>query len=130
MQAFGSFLVSGPGKARHDDHSLAIYETAGFTGAQADQAAAIVFTFVLGNALGPAAQASLTRKLNRDGGNADKLMRDTMAQAREVAAQFPRLSTRLATAAAEYAAGPDDAFELGLNVILDGLQSRLDAAQS
>ena len=67
VQAFGSFLVFGPGKARHDDHTLAIYEAAGFTGAQADQAAATVFTFVLGNALGPAAAASLTRKLSRDG---------------------------------------------------------------
>lgn len=45
----------GPGKARHDDHSLAIYEAAGFTDGQADQAAATVFTTVLGNALGPAA---------------------------------------------------------------------------
>ena len=75
VQAFGSFLVYGPGKARHDDHSLAVYEAAGFTGARADQAAATVFTFVLGNALGPAAAASLTRKLSRDGGNAEELMR-------------------------------------------------------
>jgi hypothetical protein len=40
---------------RHDDHSLAIYEAAGFTGERADQAMATVFTLVLGNALGPAA---------------------------------------------------------------------------
>src|SRR5689334_10162858 len=40
VQAFGSYLIFGPGKARHDDHSLAIYEAAGFTDAQADQAAA------------------------------------------------------------------------------------------
>jgi hypothetical protein len=52
---------------RHDDHSLAIYEAAGFTGERADQAMATVFTLVLGNALGPAAAASLTRKLGRDG---------------------------------------------------------------
>ena len=55
MQAFGSFLLFSPGKARHDDHTLAIYEAAGFSSAQADQAAAAVFTFVLGNALGTAA---------------------------------------------------------------------------
>lgn len=30
LQAFGSFLMFGPGKARHDDHLLAIYEAAGF----------------------------------------------------------------------------------------------------
>src|SRR3954471_4755999 len=90
LQAFGSFLVFGPGKARHDDHTLAVYEAAGFTGALADQAAAIVFTFDLGNALGPAAASSLSRKLGLDG-NAEQLMRDSMAEAREIAAQFPRL---------------------------------------
>ncbi len=40
VQAFGSYMVFGPGKARHDDHSLAVFEAAGFTEAQADQAAA------------------------------------------------------------------------------------------
>jgi hypothetical protein len=81
------------------DH-LAIYESAGFTGLQADQAAATVFTFVLGNALGPAADASVTRKLSRDGGDAEELMREHMAKAREIARQFPRLRARVDTAAA------------------------------
>src|SRR5262245_64211986 len=40
LQAFGSLLLYGSGKARHDDHTLAIYEAAGFTGVRADQAAA------------------------------------------------------------------------------------------
>jgi Tetracyclin repressor-like, C-terminal domain len=47
LQAFGSLLSYGPGKARHDDHSLAVYEAAGFTGARAGQAMTTVFTFVL-----------------------------------------------------------------------------------
>src|SRR6266702_5997259 len=51
-QAFGSQLLYGPGKARHDDHGLAIYEAAGFTGVQADQAAVTVLTLVLGHAHG------------------------------------------------------------------------------
>ena len=127
VQAFGSFLMFGPGKARHDDHNLAIYEAAGFTGAQADQAAATVFTFVLGNALGPAADASLTRKLSRDGGDAEELMREHMAKAREIARQFPRLRARLDTAAADYGAAPDNSFEFGLQAILDGLQDQLVA---
>jgi AcrR family transcriptional regulator len=122
VQAFGSFLTYGPGKARHDDHSLAIYEVAGFTGARADQAATAVFTFVLGNALGPAAAASLTRKFNRDGGNADELMRDNLAKASEIATRFPRLRARLDTAAADYGAAPDNSFEFGLQAILDGLE--------
>ena len=125
VQAFGSHMLYGPGKARHDDHSLAIYETAGFTGARADQAAATVFIFVLGNALGHAAAASLTRKLSHDGGNAQEMMRDSMAKAREIAAQFPRLRARLETAVADYAAAPNNSFEFGLQAILDGIEAQL-----
>jgi AcrR family transcriptional regulator len=127
VQAFGSLLIFSPGKTRHDDHSLAIYEAAGFTGAKADQAATTVFTFVLGNALGPAAAASLTRKLSRDGGNAEELMRDHLAKARQIATQFPQLRARLETAAADYGAAPANAFEFGLQTILDGLQAQLIA---
>jgi AcrR family transcriptional regulator len=76
VQAFSSYIVYGPGKARHDDHNLAIYEAGGFTGPEADQAFATVFTFVLGNALGPSAEATLTRKLTQDGGDPEELLRD------------------------------------------------------
>jgi AcrR family transcriptional regulator len=131
VQAFGSQMLFGTGKARHDDHTLAIYEAAGFTGEQADQAAASVFTFVLGNALGTAAAVSLTRKLSRDGGNAEELIRDSMAKASEITAQFPRLHARLQTAAAAgYGAAPDNTFEFGLQAILDGLQAQLTARRT
>src|SRR5262245_2654733 len=30
VQAFGSFVMFGPGKARYDEHALAVYEAAGF----------------------------------------------------------------------------------------------------
>ena len=126
-QAFGSQLLYGPGKARHDDHGLAIYEAAGFTGVQADQAAVTVLTFVLGHALGAAAEASLTRKLGQDGGDGAALLRDRMAEAHEVAARFPRLRARLDTAAAGYGASPEDSFEFGLEAILDGLQAKLSS---
>jgi AcrR family transcriptional regulator len=128
VQAFGSFLVYGPGKARHDDHTLALYEAAGFSTAQAGQAAATVFTFVFGNALGTAAAASLTRKLGRDRGDAEKLIRDHVAKATEIAAQFPQLRARLGNAAADYAAAPEGSFEFGLRAILDGLEARLATA--
>ena len=105
-------------------------EAAGFTLAQADQAVATVFTFVLGNALGPAAAASLTRKLGRDGGNAEELIREGMAEAREVAAQFPRLRARLGTASAGYAAAPGYSFESGLQTVLDGLAAQLTAGRA
>ena len=125
VQAFGSYPLFGPGKARHDDHLLAIYEAAGFPAGKADQATTAVFTYVLGNALGPAAAASLTRKLSRDDGEAGKRMGDTMARAREIAAQFPRLRARLDTPAAGYYASPEHSFEFGLQAILDGLEAQL-----
>jgi AcrR family transcriptional regulator len=127
VQAFGSYPVFGPGKARHDDHQLAIYEAAGFTGARADQAAGAVFTYVLGNALGPAAAVSMIRRLGRDGGDAQAALRDSMARATEVAARFPRLRARLDTVAAGYGAAPDDSFQVGLRALLDGLHAQLTA---
>jgi AcrR family transcriptional regulator len=125
VQAFGSFVVFGPGKARHDDHSLAVYEAAGFTGAQADQAAATVFTFVLGSALGPAAMDSLTRKLGREGSDPEVVIGESIEEAREIATRFPRLHARFQTAAADYAASPVRTFEFGLRAILDGLECQL-----
>jgi hypothetical protein len=98
---------------------------AGENTAQADQAAVTVLTFVLGHALGAAAESSLTRKLGRDGGDGTALLRDRMAEAHEIAARFPRLRARLDTAAAGYGASPEDSFEFGLQAILDGLQAKL-----
>jgi AcrR family transcriptional regulator len=131
MQAFGSHLFYGAGKARHDEHNLAIYEMAGFGGAEAEQASAIVFVFVLGNALGASATASLHRRLSRDGGDAEELMRETIAKASEIAMDFPRLRARLEEAPSiEYAGTADKTFELGLQAIFDGLQARLAARPS
>lgn len=124
VQAFGAYPMYGPGKARHDDHSLAVYETAGLVGAEADRAAGTVFTFVLGNALGPAAGASFSRKLARHG-DLEEQMRANRAEAVEVAMQFPRLRTRVETPSADYASGPDGGFEFGLHTVLDGLEGRI-----
>ncbi|QUH04384.1 TetR/AcrR family transcriptional regulator [Saccharopolyspora erythraea] len=125
-QAFGSYLLAGPEKARRDEHTLAIYEKAGFAPDDADRAAATVLIFVLGSALGPAAQVSLTRRLNRDGGNAEQRLAETMARSAEIAEQFPRLRERIGTpAAVDYAAAPDNTFEFGLRSILDGFEARL-----
>jgi AcrR family transcriptional regulator len=125
LQAFGSFVMYGPGKARYDDHSLALFEAAGFSGVQADQAATAIFTYVLGNAMGRAAAATLGRTLGPPGGNAEQRLRERMATAREIAAQFPRLRDRLDSAAADYAASPEHSFEFGLRALLDGLEAQL-----
>ncbi|MFJ5032207.1 TetR/AcrR family transcriptional regulator C-terminal domain-containing protein [Streptomyces sp. NPDC088560] len=90
----------------------------------ADRAAAAVFTFVLGNVLGPAATASLTRKLRREGsGDVEQAIGEAQAEAREIAAQFPRLRARLDTHSADYGAAPDNTFQIGLQAILDGLEA-------
>jgi AcrR family transcriptional regulator len=123
VEAFGSIMVYGSGKARYDDHGLALFEAAGFSGAQAEQAATAVFTYVLGNALGAVAAATLPRKLSRAGGDAEERWRERMAQARAIAAQFPHLRGRLDSAAAEYAAAPEHSFEFGLRALLDGLEA-------
>ncbi|WP_203856856.1 TetR/AcrR family transcriptional regulator C-terminal domain-containing protein [Plantactinospora mayteni] len=128
VQAFAAHVLYGEGKARHDDHSLAVYEAAGFTRDQADQAASAVFTYVLGNAAGVAATASLTRKLTRDDTAAEEQFQDAMAKAQEIAMRYPHLRARLETpAAATYAAAPDQAFEVGLQILLDGLEQQVAA---
>ncbi|MCX4545705.1 TetR/AcrR family transcriptional regulator [Streptomyces sp. NBC_01565] len=101
VQAFGTYLFHGPGKARHDDHSLAVYEAAGFAGPAADRAAAATFTFVLGNVLGASAAISLTRRLGRDGGDE--------------------------TPGAACKAAPEGTFDYGLGALLNGVQAELAA---
>ncbi|MFG2295512.1 TetR/AcrR family transcriptional regulator [Streptomyces sp. NPDC048603] len=126
VMALASQPLYGPNKARHDDHSLAVYEAAGFVGAEADQATASVFMFVLGSTLGMSASISVNRRLSQGGGNAQALLEEAMAQATEIASRFPRLRARLdAYADAEYAAAPEKSFEFGLQAVLDGLEDRL-----
>jgi AcrR family transcriptional regulator len=128
LRAFGSHLFYGAGKARHDDRSLAVYEMAGFVGAEADRATATVFMFVLGSALGASATDSLKRRLSRDGADPEELIRDTVAKATEIGMRFPRLRARLeGTPSVDYGAAPDKSFEFGLQAILDGLDGRLAA---
>ena len=121
IQAMATHLLYGPNKARYDEHTLAIYEGAGLGQAAADRASAVVFMFALGTAVGAAATVSLTRRLRRDAGDPEELLRAATAEAAAVAAAHPRLRARLDTAAAEYNAAPDDSFEFGLQALLDGI---------
>lgn len=125
-QAFGSYLIYGPGKARHDDHGLALFERAGLTSAEAEQAMTTVFIFVLGGSLGRASEVSLARKLSLDGGDPEKQIADAMAKAAEIAMAYPRLAARLQeTPMSSYAATSDEQFRFSLEAILDGLEARL-----
>ncbi|MER5931165.1 TetR/AcrR family transcriptional regulator C-terminal domain-containing protein [Streptomyces sp. NPDC002054] len=126
VMAFASQPLYGPNKARHDDHSLAVYEKAGFVGAEADQATAVVFMFVLGSTLGLSASVSVNRRLSHGGGNAQALVQEAMTQAADIASQFPRLRARIDSYAdADYAAAPEKSFEFGLQSVMDGLEERL-----
>ncbi len=125
VQAFGSYVVFGPGMARHHDHTLGVFEAAGLSAGDADRAATTVFTYVLGSALGPAAAASMRRRLEQTGGDSEALLEEMMARAADIARGFPRLAARLGSAASAYAAGPEDTFEFGLVAILDGIAVQL-----
>jgi hypothetical protein len=130
VQALSSHLLHGPGKARHDDYSLAVYEKAGFVGGEADRATSVVFTFVLGNALGESAAVSLRRRLRLEGANADDLIRETMTRQAKIAQEFPRLRSRIAGVTdTDYSAAPERSFEFGLDVIFDGLERQLQEHQ-
>jgi hypothetical protein len=62
---------------------------------------------------------------DRGGNDAPDLIRDTVAKAKVIAAQFPRLSSRVNAGAAEYGAAPEDSFHIGLEAILYGLEVQL-----
>ncbi|AOR34816.1 TetR family transcriptional regulator [Streptomyces fodineus] len=123
VQAIGSHLLYGTGKARYDDRLLGVFETAGFAPLEADRAAGAVVTYVLGNALGAAATASLSRKLRLAGQDAEGMLSETLAGAAQAAEPFPRLRARLDTPAATgYAEAPDGTYAAGLRALLDGLR--------
>ena len=126
VQAMSSQVLYGPAKARHDDHNLAVYELAGFAGAEADRAAAIVFMFVLGSAFGASASAELDARLRRLGGDPRRRLRELVAHQKSIAMQFPRLRARLETVDdGDYYGAPEKSFEMGLDDVLDGLGRQL-----
>lgn len=128
VPAMSTHVIYGPGKARHDDHTLAVWEAAGFRGADVDHAATAVLTFVVGAALAVASDAAWRARLRREGGDAEARVRETMESVADVAARFPRLRARMdvmedvASGARSHAG-----FEFGLEAILDGLEARLTA---
>ncbi|MFE3959893.1 TetR/AcrR family transcriptional regulator [Nocardia sp. NPDC059091] len=129
-QAQAGYLHYGPNKSRYDDRILAAFEKAGFDDAGADRAAATLFMFVLGNAVGHAADVSLNRRLSRKGEDAETQLAQAMSEATEIAGHYPRLRRRLEnpTTANDYNAAPESSFTFGLTALLDGLRDRLTGA--
>ncbi|MEV6767726.1 TetR/AcrR family transcriptional regulator C-terminal domain-containing protein [Nocardia sp. NPDC051030] len=126
VQAQAGYLLYGPNKSRHDDRMLEVFEKAGFDDDQADQATATVFMFVLGNAVGAAADVSLKRRLGRNDRDPEAQLSEAISEATEVAMHYPRLRSRIERAAGtDYNAAPESSFEFGLTTLLDGLRDRL-----
>ncbi|UBU08704.1 TetR/AcrR family transcriptional regulator [Nonomuraea gerenzanensis] len=127
VPAMSTHLLYGPGKSRHDDHLLAVYQAAGFTGQGAERAMKTVFTFVLGTALGVASEAAWRSRLRRTGGDEQEQARELVARATEIAMRFPRLR---AHTAAHQGEEPGLDLEFGLRTILNGLQAELDIQEA
>jgi AcrR family transcriptional regulator len=126
VSAMSTVTVYGPGKARYDDHCIAVFNAAGFTGMDIDRAMNAVFTYVLGNAVGSAAEAAWRARLRRDGGSEEEGIRDAITWASEIAVQFPRLRAHgEALGDVDIAAAPEQTFAFGLQAILDGLEVQL-----
>jgi AcrR family transcriptional regulator len=111
-------LACGPGKARHDDRCLALYQAAGFSEWGAEQAVNVVLTFVLGMALGAAAEVAWRGQLRRAGGD---------SSTNEIATPLPWLRPRSEGRRGGAVATPGEGLEFGIQTILDGLEARLGA---
>ncbi|WP_280370970.1 TetR/AcrR family transcriptional regulator C-terminal domain-containing protein [Nocardia wallacei] len=129
VQAQAGYLLYGPNTSRHHEHVLGVYEKAGFDEAEADRAAAAVFMFVLGNAVGASADIAVKRRFAQGGDNAEAQLAQAMSEATDIAARYPRLRGRIERAAAtEHNAAPVASFEFGLAALLDGLRDRIENA--
>ncbi len=121
----------GPGRARWQDRCYEVLELAGFAGHDLDAAMATLSMFVIGAVTAQAAEAAMVARSSA-GSDAEQQLRDRIAEARQVAEQFPRLRDRLAD---QDAAGPQAgmltaSIEFGLEAILDGLAARLRDRQA
>ncbi|MBU3064515.1 TetR/AcrR family transcriptional regulator [Nocardia sp. NEAU-G5] len=131
LPAMSTHLVYGPGKARFDECCLGVFEGAGFSGDDADHASATVLMYVIGAAHGSAAEQAWRARLRRDGAEEAPRIRETLTYVTDIARQFPRLRARLAASESNdvETLSSDTSFEFGLQTVLDGLQSRLEAGQ-
>ncbi|NRQ37535.1 TetR family transcriptional regulator [Nonomuraea sp. NN258] len=126
IPAMSTHLIYGLNKARYDEHCLAVYESAGFVGQDADQAAATVLMFVIGAAQGEAAESARRAQLRRTGADVERHLHETLAHIIEIAQQFPRLRARVEQPGETTDTPPTEAtFEFGLRTLLDGLEGRL-----
>jgi AcrR family transcriptional regulator len=113
----------GPNMMRLAEGMLAMLETAGFVGDEADRAMNTLVAYAIGRS---ASEAAWLKTLRRSGQGEREWVRRLMPSAEEAARAYPRLRQR-------YAAHRDrdpeqtreDNFTYGLERVLDGLETRL-----
>ncbi|TPQ18840.1 TetR/AcrR family transcriptional regulator [Streptomyces sporangiiformans] len=117
----------GPNMMRFSDAMLGVFEDAGFSLEQADQAVTTVGAYTMGVAI---TEAAWLTTVNRSGQSEQEWMERLLPAAEEAARDaYPRLQ-RLYAAQRERAAkggALDDSFDDGLASVLDGLEARLKA---
>jgi AcrR family transcriptional regulator len=116
----------GPNMMHVSDRMLALYEAAGFSLLEADRAATSVMSYVLGVASSEAATLS---KLARSGLTMDEWIAKVWPAAEEAAQDHPRMKALYAAhrSSGDTLTESADSFGYGLDLVLDGLQLRLDA---
>ncbi|MEU5566772.1 TetR/AcrR family transcriptional regulator [Micromonospora musae] len=113
----------GPNLMRQSERILAVFQAAGLPGQEADQAMKTLIAYVLGMATSEAAYLSV---LARSGQDEHEWVESLRPAAEQAAKDHPRL---LAGYAAQHGSNPgrqrEDAFDYGVQRVLDGLATRL-----
>jgi AcrR family transcriptional regulator len=113
----------GPNMLRQTEHTLAVFEAAGFPLDEADRAVNTVVAYVLGVSTSEAAWLSMVA---RSGQTQQEWVERLWPAAERAVADYPRLRARYAAQRdSDPAKDNETSFEYGLQRVLDGLQSRL-----
>lgn len=126
VSVFATRLHYGPNLARFQDHTIGVYQAAGFPDDELDSVMGTVDSYVLGSALGEAAWHTQLREMGED--PKDRID-SLLAKGREIAAPYPRLLDRInaygTDAMIEDGKIRESGFDYGLRAVLDGLETRI-----
>lgn len=118
-----AYPTYGPEAARMADHSLAVFEAAGFTGDHVDRAVVALFAYVQGMSVG---EVTWRGRMGSEGMDETAYTQQMTARGREAAAGYPRLLERYDKQADVIQPTiSDQNFEFGLTALLDGLSIQL-----
>ncbi|MFJ6379700.1 TetR/AcrR family transcriptional regulator C-terminal domain-containing protein [Kitasatospora sp. NPDC092039] len=113
----------GPNWMRLSETFLTVMETAGFDAGEANDAMSAVMGYTIGSAC---VEASWVRALARSGQDEQEWMNRLLPAVIEATKEFPRLHRLYTTEVPdEVAAGRDQGFARGVDVILDGVEASL-----